>query len=87
MAYAIFFQPAARRELNALERSAQRRVVAAIERLADNPRPAGCSKLSGFRDVWRIRIGDFRVLYRVQDKQLIIEIIRIGNRRDVYRGF
>ena len=42
--------------------------------------------MSGFRDIWRIRIGIFRVIYRIEDARLIVEIIRIGHRRDVYRG-
>lgn len=59
MAYAILFQPAARRELNDLQPRDQRRVLAAIEALAENPRPAGCTKMAGFRDVWRIRVACF----------------------------
>jgi mRNA interferase RelE/StbE len=86
MPYAVLFQPAARRELAGLDRSDQRRALAAIEALVYNPRPPGCAKLSGFRDVWRIRVGVFRVIYRVQDRQLIVEVIRVGHRRDVYRG-
>ena len=86
MAYTVLFQPAARRELNDLQRPDQRRVLAAIESLAANPRPPGCTKMSGFRDIWRIRIGVFRVIYRIEDARLIVEIIRIGHRRDVYRG-
>ena len=86
MAYTVLFQPAARRELNDLQRPDQRRVLAAIESLAANPRPPGCTKMSGFRDIWRIRIGIFRVIYRIEDARLIVEIIRIGHRRDVYRG-
>ena len=86
MAYQVLFQSAARRELAALERSDQRRVLSAIESLTDNPRPAGCTKMSGFRDVWRIRAGTFRVIYRIRDADSTVEIIRIGHRRDVYRG-
>ena len=86
MAYTILFQPGARRELTSLERQDQRRVLAAIEALADNPRPPGCTKMAGFRDVWRIRVGANRVIYRIQDVQLIITSIRIAHRRDVYRN-
>jgi len=60
------------------------RIVKAIENLADNPRPAGYKKLSG-RPGHRIRIGDYRVLYTIEDKLLIVFIIDIGNRKDIYR--
>jgi mRNA interferase RelE/StbE len=86
MSYTILFQPAARRELSRIEHSNQRRILAAIESLAQNPRPAGCTKMSGFNDVWRIRVGVFRIIYKIEDRRLIIEIVRVGHRRDVYRG-
>jgi mRNA interferase RelE/StbE len=86
MAYAILFQPDARRELASLQRVYQRRVVATIESLTNNPRPHGCAKMSGFQDIWRIRVGAFRIIYRIRDRQLVVEVIRIGHRREVYRG-
>ena len=63
----------------------QSRIVAAAERLADNPRPPGCVKLSGVEDVWRIRIGDYRILYEIQNARLVVLVIRIANRREAYR--
>ncbi len=86
MAYSVMFRPAARRELRDLEAPDQRRVFAAIEALSSNPRPVGCTKMAGFPDVWRIRVGVFRVIYRLVDRQLIVEVVRIGHRREVYRG-
>jgi mRNA interferase RelE/StbE len=68
-----------------LQKPDQRRVLAAIEKLSTNPRPPGCTKLSGFREVWRIRTGNFRTVYRIEDQVLVVEIIRIAHRRDVYR--
>ena len=86
MAYTILFQPAARRELAGVQRREQTRLMAAIESLAENPHPPGCAKMSGFTDIWRIRVGDFRIVYRIVDQRLIVEVIRIGHRREVYRG-
>ena len=86
MAYSVMFRPAARRELRDLELADQRRLIVAIEALASNPRPTGCTKMAGFPDVWRIRVGVFRIIYRIADRQLIVEVIRIGHLREVYRG-
>ena len=63
----------------------QKRIVRTIDALATEPRPEGVRKLGGEKDLYRIRVGDFRVLYRVEDRVLIILVIAIGNRRDVYR--
>ncbi|MCZ7631356.1 MAG: type II toxin-antitoxin system RelE/ParE family toxin [Microthrixaceae bacterium] len=57
----------------------------AIDLLADEPRPPGCTKLTGEDAVYRVRIGDYRILYEVIDDRLLIHVVRIGHRRDVYR--
>jgi mRNA interferase RelE/StbE len=85
MAYAIQFKPAALRQLEKLPRSMRNRVATNIETLADDPFPAGCKKLSGLPDTWRVRIGDYRVIYQVQDEVLLILVLTVGHRRDVYR--
>jgi mRNA interferase RelE/StbE len=54
--------------------------------LAQNPRPPGCIKLSGPSSLWRIRVGDYRVVYQIQDQQLIVLVVTVAHRRDVYRG-
>ncbi len=54
-------------------------------RLADNPRPPGSLKLAG-RDFWRIRVGDYRVIYAIDDNEEVVRVVRTGHRRDVYRG-
>jgi len=84
LVYRIELGPRARRELAALERSAQERLVAAIERLATNPHPAGSKKLAA-RLGWRIRVGEYRVIYEIADERLVVFVIRVGHRRDVYR--
>ncbi len=83
--YSIEISRTAERQLNKLNRDDQRRVVRAILALADDPRPQGSRKLTGYDDVFRIRAGRYRVLYSVSGKKLIIIILIIGHRKDVYR--
>ncbi|MDE0067811.1 MAG: type II toxin-antitoxin system RelE/ParE family toxin [Acidimicrobiaceae bacterium] len=63
----------------------QRRIQAAIDLLANEPRPPNCAALSGEESVYRVRVGDYRILYEVIDTRLLIHVIRVGRRRDVYR--
>jgi len=56
-----------------------------VQALADNPRPPGCVKLSGASGLWRIRAGVYRIIYQIQDERLLIAVMRVGHRRDVYR--
>jgi mRNA interferase RelE/StbE len=83
--YTIEILPAALKQLQALPRPDQRRIRDRIDRLADNPRPYGSSKLEGADDLHRIRVGQYRVIYSIQDKDLVVVVVRVGNRRDVYR--
>jgi mRNA interferase RelE/StbE len=75
----------AEKQLAALGRDAQVRVVNAIRKLSENPRPRGCRKLRDYSDVYRIRVGVFRVLYCLEQLRLLILVLKIGHRRDVYR--
>ncbi|WP_419837600.1 type II toxin-antitoxin system RelE family toxin [Candidatus Poriferisodalis sp.] len=68
-----------------LPRSDQQRIRAAIDLLADEPRPSGCFALSGEDAVYRVRVGAYRILYEVLDDRLVVHIIRVGHRREVYR--
>jgi len=86
MRYAVEIDTKAAREIRALPRPEQRRVIAKVEALADNPRPAGCVKLSGAPKLWRIRSGVYRIVYQIQDQRLVVTIVRVGHRREVYRG-
>jgi mRNA interferase RelE/StbE len=73
-------------ELEAIDRKKDRqRIVRRIAALAGDPRPRGCEKLSGSRDRFRIRQGDYRIVYAVDDAQATVTVVRIGHRRDVYR--
>jgi mRNA interferase RelE/StbE len=71
--------------LAALPRRDQQRIRAAIDLLADDPRPPGCTKLTGEPHTYRVRTGDYRILYDVHDDRLVVQVVRIGHRRDVYR--
>ena len=82
--YSILFARSARKELEALSNHLIERILKKIESLAVEPRPFGCRKLQGNSNLWRIRIGDYRVVYSIDDVIEIIEIIRIKHRREVY---
>ena len=83
--YRVEISRTAEKQLRKLELSDQRRVVRALVGLADDPHPAGSRKLSGYTDVFRIRVGVFRILYSVEGRRLIVIILKIGHRKDVYR--
>ncbi len=85
MAYAVLFKPSAEKALRSLPERAQRRIVAAAEALSDDPRPPGAKKLEGVDDLWRIRVGTYRVVYAIQDKALMVLVVRVAHRKDVYR--
>jgi mRNA interferase RelE/StbE len=85
MSYELIILPKAEKELRKLPRQVFLKIDAAILALSDDPRPHLCKKLTGFADIYRIKVSDYRVLYRIEDKQLIIEVIRVANRKDVYK--
>jgi mRNA interferase RelE/StbE len=86
VSYSILFLPSARKALAKLPKADQARVDQQVLALADNPRPTGCLKLSGPSGLWRIRVGDYRVVYEIRDKELIVLVVSIAHRREVYRG-
>ena len=84
--YFITFRKSAIKELGRLPSFAVKKIRRAIDGLAFNPRPDGCKKLSDSdENIWRIRVGDYRILYIIQDEIKIIDIRRIAHRKDVYR--
>ncbi|MGD9141212.1 MAG: type II toxin-antitoxin system RelE/ParE family toxin [bacterium] len=84
--YRIVIKASAAREIEEISsRGDRRRVVDRIAALAEDPRPRGCEKLSG-RDIYRIRQGPYRILYSLQDEQLVVHVVKVGHRRDVYKG-
>lgn len=84
-AYDVAFARSARKELEGLTQPLRMRVFRRIERLVDDPRPAGCRKLEGADDLWRIRIGDYRVIYAVDDSRHAVDVIAVRHRSDAYR--
>lgn len=82
--YKLLITRSASKELEAVPAKDRGRIIAKIRDLEENPRPQGAEKLSG-DDKYRLRQGDYRILYEIQDKQLIVTVVRIGNRREVYR--
>jgi mRNA interferase RelE/StbE len=82
--YAVELKPSARKELESLPDSVLQRVIRKLESLARDPRPAGCKKLKGYKDQWRIRIGDWRVVYIIDDAARLVSVTRIAHRREVY---
>ena len=85
MTYRIEIAPAAVRQLRKLDPTARRRVQAAIELLADQPRPSGATKLVGGDGEWRVRTGDYRIVYEVHDDVLLVLVVAVGHRRDIYQ--
>lgn len=83
--YSVFVSGSAEKALVRLPKKDIAKIAAAIRALADDPRPSGCNKLSGEDSVFRIRLGHYRVIYEVRDKRLFILVLKIGNRKDVYR--
>ena len=83
--YTVEFERSAKKELDRLDQQVRVRILRKIEALAGDPRPAGVVRLSGRHDMWRIRVGDYRVVYEIRDDQLIVTIIRVAARGAVYR--
>jgi mRNA interferase RelE/StbE len=83
--YSIVIKTSAIKEIEAISnRSDRRRVVARIRSLAHDPRPRGCEKLAG-GDRYRVRQGVYRIIYSIEDDRLIVHVVKVGHRRDVYR--
>ncbi|MGO8881299.1 MAG: type II toxin-antitoxin system RelE family toxin [Desulfomonilaceae bacterium] len=86
MTYSIQILPSAQRELGALSKRDRNRIDIKILSLASTPRPSGVISLTGLDGLYRLRVGDYRIIYRVVDNDLSILIVKIGHRKDVYRG-
>jgi mRNA interferase RelE/StbE len=83
--YRVEVSKPAGKQIAALDRTVQNRIIARLTALGDTPRPAGSKKLAGPDAFWRIRVGDYRVIYSIVDAQLVVLVIKIGHRREVYR--
>lgn len=85
MPYAFDFTRRAERDLRGLDRKMQRRVAQTLDALAEEPRPDGVTKLKDRDDVYRVRVGQFRILYSINDEALTVLVIGIPDRKDAYR--
>lgn len=83
--YRVQVAPSAVRDLEKLDRPIRRRVWQRIEALEHNPRPLDAAKLHGAAPYWRIRIGQYRVIYAIRDRDLLVLVVRVGDRKEVYR--
>jgi len=84
--YRITLAPAAERQLRKFDPPVRRRLQAALELLADNPRPPAATQLVGGSGEWRVRTGDYRIVYDIEDDRLVILVLRMAHRREVYRA-
>lgn len=82
--YRIEFAPPAERTFKKLARDLQERLGKAIDKLASNPLPNGVKKLSGEVNLFRVRVGDYRIIYQMKSSELIILVVRVGHRKDIY---
>ena len=85
MAYSVLLAPPAERQLKAFAESTQKRIITRLKALRHNPRPQGVKKLTGKDDLYRIREGTCRIIYTIQDKELVVLVVKIGDRKEVYR--
>jgi len=83
--HAVVFARSARKELQNLDPQVARRILKQIEALVTDPRPSGVVKLEGATDLWRIRVGQWRVVYRISDRERLVDIIAVRHRSDAYR--
>ncbi len=86
MSFEVVLAPAAARQLRKLDPPARRRIQAALELLAGDPRPPAATQLVGGAGEWRVRTGDYRIVYEIDDGRLVVLVLRAGHRSDVYRG-
>ena len=84
MKYKLFIEKVALKELSRIPSKEQYRIIISIKNLTEEPRPPGVKKLTG-REAWRIRVGNYRIIYEIQDDKLVILIVHIGHKKDIYR--
>jgi mRNA interferase RelE/StbE len=83
--YSVEWVTKASKELRTLEQKNRRRILERVAKLGKSPRPPGCKKLHDEKSLYRIRVGEYRVIYQIRDTQLLVLVVRVGNRRDIYR--
>ena len=84
--YEVYLERAAEQDLKRLSTENFQRIISHIKALTDNPRPIGCRKISGSKSDWRTRVGDYRIIYDIDDKEGAVRVMRIRHRREAYRS-
>jgi mRNA interferase RelE/StbE len=85
MMYEVEITPAAKRQIKKLTKSVQGLILERLEELVENPRPFGVIKMETEEDLYRVRVGDYRIIYEIQDRMLLIVVVKVGHRNSVYR--
>jgi mRNA interferase RelE/StbE len=83
--YRISLSPAAARQLRKFDPQVRRRIQGVLELLAVEPRPPAATRLVGGAGEWRVRTGDYRIVYEIEDQELLVLVLRVGHRREIYR--
>jgi mRNA interferase RelE/StbE len=84
--YRVVIKPSASKEIEAVgQKKDRQRIVLRIRSLGEDPRPFGCEKLSGHLDRYRVREGNYRIVYSIDDKNLLVDVVKVGHRKDIYR--
>lgn len=83
--YSVEISPSAERQIKALPKQEQARIIKRIAKLADDPLPSGVKKLKGMDSLYRVRQGDWRIIYTIENEQLSVLVVKVGHRREIYR--
>ncbi len=83
--YKIKWRPSTKKDLKRISKTEVHRIIDAVEGLCEEPRPSGVTKLSGSDLTYRIRVGNYRVIYEIHDETVLIEVVKVGHRKDVYK--
>lgn len=83
--YEVVLSKTAEKNLMKIPVKIVKQIIPTLQELANNPRPAGCKKLKGFSNIWRVRVGDYRIIYSIEDQILLVDIREIGHRKEIYK--
>ncbi|NUN63255.1 type II toxin-antitoxin system RelE/ParE family toxin [Pseudanabaena biceps] len=84
MSYQVIVPKPVQKQLDSLPKNLRDRAIIALRSLAQDPRPSGVKKLKGYEDTYRVRVGDYRIIYKIQDSELVILLLSVGHRKDAY---
>lgn len=82
--YSVVLTQTAEKELRRLPSKVIEKIVTVLKSLEENPRPAGCKKLKGYKNLWRVRVGDYRLIYAIKEVIMLVDVREIGHRKDIY---